>query len=292
MDTMTPNAFPITVEATWTEADVIPPRCTKPRDISHDIQHMVTVPMIGAEEFPVALISRNWEGVKEYHFYDGHLYAPYLPNSRQTEMFTAGSESFSAEQRLSGWGHRYRTLDEMHAHIEASYNTLLIVDGKVWTKTTYEPYYEVYASGTTWTSPKRTFLSVTTHSNQAEYTLFNANEREEAIAYAMAITPEEKRAETLKRFESEEATIEVLIPAAVKQAFNRTRAKGESIVSEYAYKVQRDFELAMEHKDEFVDPEAVGRGEISYRDYLEAALKHLSEVEEPRQRALEAERGW
>lgn len=292
MNTMTANTFPITVEATWTEADVIPPRCTKPRDIDHEIEHVVTVPMIGAEDFPVALVSSNWEGVKKYHFYDGHLYAPYLPNSRQAEMFTAGSDEFAATQRMYGWRNRYRTLDEMHASIESRYNALLIVDGKVWTKTANEPHYEAYTSGRTWTSPNRTYLSVTTHSNQAEYTLFNANEREEAIAYALSITPEDQRAETLKRFETDAATIEVLIPEAVKLTFNRTRAKGESTINDYANKVQRDFERTMQYSGEFVDAEAVGRGEISYRDYLEAALKHLSEVEEPRQRALEAERGW
>lgn len=291
MNTMTPNAFPITVEATWTEADVIPPRCTKPRDINHDIEHVVNVPMITADEFPVALITTNWEGKSEYHFYEGHLYSPYLPYSRQEEMFTAGSDDFSTEQRLSGWG-RYHSLDEMHAHIERHYSGLLIVDGKVWQLSRSEPYYEVVVSDGGWNGPRNTYLSVTTHSNQAEYTHFNANEREEAIAYALSVTPKEKHAAVLERLESDKATIEVLIPEAVQNTFNRTHAKGESIISDYAYKVQRDFERAMEHKAEFVDPEAVGRGEISYRDYLEATLKHLLEVEEPRQRALEAERGW
>lgn len=291
MNTMTPNAFPITVEATWTEADVIPPRCTKPRDINHDIEHVVNVPMIDAAEFPVALITTNWEGTNDYHSYEGRLYSPYLPNSRQKEMFTAGSDDFSNEQRISGWS-RYRTLDEMHAHIERHYSGLLIVDGKVWQLSRSEPYYEVVVAEDGWNGPRNTYLSVTTHGNQAEYTHFNANEREEAVAYALSVTPEEKHSAVLERLEADKATIEVLIPAAVRNTFNRTRAKGEGIVSEYAYKVQRDFERAMEHKGEFVDPEAVGRGEVSYRDYLEAALKHLSEVEEPRQRALEAERGW
>jgi len=284
--------YPITVEATWTEADVIPPRCSKPRDINHEIEHVVNVPMIRADEFPIALITTSsLDGEKEYHYYNGRLYAPYLPYSRQKEMFTAGSEDFAAVQRMSGWN-RYRTLDEMHAHIEAHYAPLLIVDGKVWTLTASEPFYAVVVARDSWSGPRYTYLSVDTRSNQAEYTHFNANEREEAIAYALSATPEAMREETLKRLESETSTIQVLIPEAVKRTFNRTRAKGEEVAYSYSSKLKSDFEKSMEHSAEFVDPEAVGRGEISYRDYLEAALKHLSEVEEPRQRALEAERGW
>lgn len=291
MNTMTPSAFPVTVATTWTEIDVIPPGCRKPRSVDHEIEHVVNVPMISSADFPVAMIARDWQGEKAYHLYDGHLYVPYLPQSRQTEMFTAGSEDFSANQRESGYN-RHATLDGMHAQINRRYESLLIVDGKVWTRTANEPYYQVSVSDGGWNGPRTTYISVTGHSNQAEYTHFNANEREEAIAYALSQTAEHEQPALLEKLATRETMIEVLIPEAVKQTFNRVKAQGESTIYHYANKVENDFKAAMEHSGEFVDAEAVGRGEITYREYLEAALKHLLEVEEPRQREREATRGW
>jgi hypothetical protein len=290
MDTMTPNAFPITVKATWTEADAIPPGCRKPRDVDHDIEVPVSVPMISSEDFPLAITSTCWDGTKAYHLYDGNLYAPYLPNSRQTEMFRAGSGDFSTIRHNYG-RLRYRTLDEANDAVARNYTGLLIVDGNVWTRDTSEPFYEVSLGNEGWnrTSPR---VSVTTYGNQAEYTHFNALEREEAVAYALSATDEEHRPGLLVKLEADESTIEVHLPEAVQLKFNRLRSKGETQVNNFANKVNRDFEAAMGHAQELVDPEAIARGEITYRDYMAAALKYLLDVEEPRQREHEANRGW
>jgi hypothetical protein len=82
------------------------------------------------------------------------------------------------------------------------------------------------------------------------------------------------------------------MPEAVKKSFDRVTAKGADDIERFAEKAASDFRSALKRAHDLVDAKAVGRGEVSYEDFLAAASKFLLEVEAPRLRAEEASRGW
>jgi hypothetical protein len=296
MNTPVINSIPFSIKGKWAQDGVIPPRCRNPRTVVHDIETTIHIRSITSEEMPVAIRRRNTNGTStDLYFFEGHYYVPFSHYSTEKEQVTAGSPQFPFEQEKAGYyysdQYKGKNLDEALANIQRSYDRYLIVDGIVWERGGSEPYYEAYRSGGGFYNTNgRTYISATTHTNQGEWSLFNALEWDEALAYALSITPEGEREQTRERLEAESRTIEVLNPEVITNQFKRTHAEGIKTISRYTDQARADFKQAMESSESIVDPEAVGRGEISYREFLEASLKHLLEVEEPRLRAYEAER--
>ena len=288
MQTMTAPAFPVTINFTWTEPDVIPPRCRNPRDVDHPgQQHTVYVPMVNGDAAPVAFrtpetFSDDGE-TKDWRYHEGALYLPYKPWSRQTEMSPAGSDYFPSE-RDANWGGRYPdrrtpTLDEAYKNLEASLGSFLIIDGIVWQRSTAEPCYD--ARGTGWSNPRPSIWIGTVAATAADqWTIFNALEREQAIESALAQSANPSKEAEFRAYLESSPVIEVLIPEAVKYHPDRDSAKGQADIAYFECSNERYTRKAFEVAASKMDPASVGRGETGYAEYLEhAAAALIAEAE-------------
>lgn len=285
MSVMTAPAFPVAINFTWTETGVIPPRCRNPRDIAHpDQEHTAYVPTATPEEAPVAFRAHPGDSTveqpKEWRYYNGQLFEPYKPNARQTEMTVAGSDTFPSERHYrdySAYGQptlHTTTLDEAKQNIDAHFSHFLILNGEVWQNTTAEPCYRVETYGMGNTS---VYLSITDNgwtAHHGEWKYFNANERQEAIEVGVALVPAPYREKSRASLESG-ASLEVLIPEAVKFHPDRITAKGREEISGYEYRNSTRTREAFKVAADNMDPESVGRGETGYAEYLEHAAAAL-----------------
>jgi len=307
MTTTTRPTFDLNLTLIWNDPGVTPPRCRNPRTVQHAIETTAHIPSITRAELSIAfrIPEEKWDRESgDYAYFGGHFYKPYLPNSGQTEPTIAGSGLFPADRDSTArtWGGALFTnqgnvtaqnLDEAIAKAKAQYDHYLIVDGEVWMKEGREPFYVVSDGRQGAGAPARPYISIGTYSNTGEWAHFNALEWDQAVEYALSLAADEDaKLATRRRLDNETRRIEVLIPEAVTLTFDRTKALGVETLDQYASKAQGDYESALKDAPEIFDASAVGRGELSYRAYLEATLRHLIDVHEPRQRALEAERGW
>lgn len=207
--------FAINLTGTYTR-DEIPPRCRKPRPITHETSAQVEVPMISTEEAPIAFRIRDLDDqTKEIRTYDGRLFAPYLPWAYQEEPSLPGSVHFPQDVNTERDNLRYVTYDvdsdeAYHQKAQDHYSQFLIIDGVVWRETT-EPGYHVSVFGFGEVS-----LGVSDRKDHG--TLFRADEFEAALAWAQELTSERRGIST--RYDNQESAeryraIEVLIPEAV-----------------------------------------------------------------------------
>jgi hypothetical protein len=271
MSTATSTHFPVTVKANWAETNVIPPRCRIARTVHHDIEYTVNVRSITAVDFPVAIKYDDYGTEVDLHTFDGAIYQPWLPWSRQTEMHAAGSQGFAAIQHYDRHSLYADTLDEAHGIINASYSQFLIVDGFVWIMDNREPFYVAAYNPRNGES----FVSVTTHApNAGEWTCFNALERDEAIAYAVGLAADDRRDAMATKLRAEPA-IRVFMPEAVTKSFDRVTSKGANDIHRFSDSAAIDFTDALEKARGMVDAGSVGRGETTYEDFLAAAVKCL-----------------
>jgi len=308
MATATLPTFDIHLKLIWNEPGVTPPRCRNPRTVEHVIETNAYIRAITRAELSVAfrIPEEKWDReAGDYFYLDGAFYKPYLPNSGQAEPTIAGSEMFraerdSTERTYSGalFTHQGNvtaaTLDEAIAKAKAQYDHYLIVDGEVWMKDGREPFYTVSDGRRSDWAPARPYINISTYSNTGEWAHFNALEWDQAVEYALSLHGDDEDAKqaTRRRLDNETRRIEVLMPEAVTLTFDRAKALGVETLDQYAIKAQGDYEGALKDASEIFDASAVGRGEVSYREFLEVSLRHLIDVHEPRLRALEAERGW
>lgn len=284
MQTLTAPAFPVTINFTWTEPNVIPPRCRNPRDVQHlGQEHTAYVPTVTPEEAPVALRldpgNSTLDQAKEWRYYNGQLFQPYMPYSGQTEITVAGSEHFRAEVNYEGYSYcradlKTSTLDEAKQNLDAHFSQYLILNGEVWQKTAAEPCYrvETYGHGNT-----SAYLSLTDSgwtAQHGEWKYFNANERQEAIEAGLALLPDSSREVSRNRMESG-AAFEVLIPEAIKFHPDRITAKGREEIERYEYRQGGSVREAFKAAADQMDPTSVGRGESGYAEYLEHAAAVL-----------------
>lgn len=209
--------FAISLTGTYTR-DEIPPRCRKPRPVTHETSAQVEVPMVTSDEAPVAFRIREIEDrVKEIRTFDGRLFAPYLPWSRQEEPSLPGSLHFPQDVNTE----RDRPFrsgesdEDYYRNAEAYYRQFVIIDGVVWRETS-EPGYHVSTLGLGGLNGSSTSLGVSTRKDHG--TLFRADEFEAALAWAREVANE--RGDRSTRYIDPESVerhraIEVLVPEAV-----------------------------------------------------------------------------
>lgn len=277
--TATRTTYPINIDFTWTEPNVIPPRCRNPRDIERPGQnHTVYVPMVTADEAPIAFRAVQEERTdKEYRWYEGRLFTPSRPYARQTWDTIPGSPEFPSEVQLNRYNSggaklRTETIEEAKASLDELFGRFLIVDDVVWVYTAWEPCYEVetYGSGT----GAYLYLTDSSRSRAVEWKFFSATERDEAIAYALS-----QLGDNASDFWREKiatgATIEVLIPEASTFKPDRVAAWGVREIESYSYLNSSDNRDAFDKASRQMNPASVGRGETGYADYLELAAAAL-----------------
>lgn len=213
-----PTPFTVTVHGTYTR-DEIPPRCRKPRPVTYDATATVDVASVTGQEAPVAFrITKLYDdgrNTSEIRTYQGRLFAPYKPFSRQVEPTVPGDSHFPAEvtaDNVRMW-RAASTADEFHATVHELFSRHLIIDGIVWTETS-EPGYLVATFGIGGINGS-TGLMVSDRKDHG--VLFRADELEEARAHAAEVSRD--RGDREDRYEGDAAerhrAIEVLIPEAV-----------------------------------------------------------------------------
>ena len=210
------STFTIDITGTYTR-DEIPPRCRKPRPVSHETSAQVEVPIVSAEEAPIAFRIRDLDDrTKEIRAFDGRLFAAHPIQIRREEPTLPGSTRFPSEidtERNHDIRHiftRAESDEDFQRLAQDHYRKFLIIDGIVWRETT-EPGYHVSVFGFGEVS-----LGVSDRKDHG--TLFRADEFEAALAWAQELTSERRGLST--RYSDPEAAeryraIEVLIPEAV-----------------------------------------------------------------------------
>lgn len=217
------DSFIITAHGTYTREE-IPPRCRKPRPVTHVTQTTTIVPAVDSTQAPVAFRVHQVipEGrVDEIRTHQGRLYGLYRPVSGQTEPTTPGSAQFPSEvdadshdlTRLMPHG-TPSSAEEFSTAVSEQLASFLIIDGAVWV-TVAEPGYLVTTFGLGGLNGS-TGLMVSTRRDHG--TLFRADEFDAARVYAAEVARE--RGDRADRYEDDEQAerhrgIEVLIPEAV-----------------------------------------------------------------------------
>lgn len=212
------SPFTVTVHGTYAR-DEIPPRCRKPRPVTYDATATVDVASVTGQEAPVAFrITKLYDdgrNTSEIRTYQGRLFAPYKPFSRQVEPTVPGDSRFPAEvtaDNVRMWRDA-STAEEFRAGVSEYFAQFLVIDGGVWVETA-EPGYLVTTFGLGGGSGS-TALMVSTRTDHG--TLFRADEFEAACAHAAEVSRD--RGDPAGRYEGEGAeqyrAIDVLVPEAV-----------------------------------------------------------------------------
>lgn len=204
----------VRLQAQWTEKNVLPtPRHTKPRDIQRDIELEVTVPSTTEDEAPVGFVVtyRKFTGrdhqlvdvVETLRVHDGQLYRQLDENvdglvrpmeADAIAIFRrAFHQSWDGTVHLSG-----DNPEEVAAEAQSQVDYFLAIDGTLWQKTSEPVYYaRTYGLGNNHGSTALHVGSVhefkTEEAACPEY-VFPADQREEAIAYTLALA--ERRGDT------------------------------------------------------------------------------------------------
>lgn len=213
------NTYIVNVTGTYTR-DEIPPRCRKPRPVTHEASAQVDIPMVTSDDAPVAFRVHGVEDhAKEIRTFKGHLFSPYLPHYRQNEPTLPGSIYFPQDVNTEH-EHTVRynlgyDIDSEKAFRDAAatyYRRFLIVDGIVWT-TTKEPCYEVATFGMG-RNHGGTSLMVGTVSRGGY--VFRADEFEMARAHAIEVAEQRGDSLSIPRMREDDGErIEVLLSEAV-----------------------------------------------------------------------------
>lgn len=214
--------FAISLTGTYTR-DEIPPRCRKPRPVTYETSAQVEVPMISSDDAPVAFRIREIEDhIKEIRPFDGRLFAPYLPHSRQEEPSLPGSVHFPQDVDTERHHLRYtpNPIDSDEAFYDAAaehYRQFLIIDGIVWVEIG-EPSYSVDTFGMGHNHGGTGLMVNAGAAGRHSGKTFRADEFEAAHAHAIETAANRGDTESVARFErdpEEYRRIEVLIPEAV-----------------------------------------------------------------------------
>lgn len=216
------SAFTVTVSGNYVR-DEIPPRCRKPRPVSHEATATYDVPQVSADDAPVAFkVERAIaEKVEQIRTHGGNLYARYLPWAHQEEPSIPGSDHFPAEvdgDRYHSFLSRPESAEEFEQNVQDHYGNFLIIDGEVWVATS-EPRYVVMTFGLG-NNHGGTGLMDSSSDNQniMATSYFRADEYEQARQHAIQVASRRGDTEDVARFEKNPESyrsIEVVIPDAV-----------------------------------------------------------------------------
>lgn len=215
---ITNTTFPVLVSGEYV-VNEIPPRCRKPRDVAYDTTVTVEVPIISADDAPVAFrVTPKWGAprtTKIIRLWNDNLYALYMPYARQTDPTIPGSVQFPAETQTMS---HFEGKEAFDRGIRDKYASFVIIDGEVWAMTSEPRYYTVTMG--LGDNHGGTSFGETDHdnSNICAESYFRADDFQPALAYAVDVAT--RRGDTLSAAEFVDSpeshrTIEVLIPEAV-----------------------------------------------------------------------------
>lgn len=208
------KSFTLNIKGAYTRLEV-PPRCRKPRPVTHAAQVQVEVRAVTAAEAPVAFRVNDWsEDENEIRTFAGRLFAPYRPTARQDEPTRPGDESFpqNVDFTRTYYGAELDSEEAFKRAIEDFYASFLIIDGIVWEEVS-EPFYVVTTFGMG-NNHGGTALMV----NGNGGTVFRADEFDEALAHAIETAEDRGDTKNVHNFKTDPEqyrAIDVLIPDAV-----------------------------------------------------------------------------
>ena len=220
MDTQT-----ITVTFDYDEPYLPTPRHRIPHMRRVNASYDRAIPTVTSEQAPVVLrVPVNGyvdEGLgpefvsltADLRGYDGRLYEPLAADGSRTTYeigrpVKVGSDHFPTTRTIPNI---FRRLAEAHEAIDATFDTYLIIDGRVWVQTT-EPRYVVHTYGMGH-NHGGTSLAVEKHGEDGH--AHPATDAAKVITKALAVAEERGDDQSLERIRTTEL-IEVLDPSYVK----------------------------------------------------------------------------
>lgn len=221
--TTTTSMFAVTVTGTYTR-DEIPPRCRNPRPVTHQVSTTVRVPVVSAEQAPVAFHIRTDDATYQaqeptvFRYWGGHLYVPWAPSVERADVHP-GDPMFEAEQSVERHAlpARIDSKDAFDLAVEEKYGTYLIIDGVVW-ESSGEPRYVIQTFGLGANhGGTGVFVDTFDRSNIDATAIFRADEMEAAVAYAAEVAADRGDTKDVAWLKTNGPrwTIDVLIPEAV-----------------------------------------------------------------------------
>lgn len=205
------ESITLTASGTYTAMEV-PPRCRKPRPVTHDVEASATVTVARIEDAPVAFRVQGLDRTEDIRLHGNRLYTRHMSHrSGEAEPFPHHLDT----QQLSLWAQAESEL-EYRSNLARYADRFLILRGEdgdqVWTRTG-EPRYFVTTFGMSGNHGSTALMTATGDpSGTRADSVFRADDFEAARAHAEDIATRRRDTESLGRFR---ATIEVLIPEAV-----------------------------------------------------------------------------
>lgn len=217
------ETFDITVTGHY-EVMEVPPRCRNARLVPYEIETVVHVPVVAAEDAPLAIESRHddtstgsvsdSEARGRYRLHRGDLYVLERRNYGDHRPIVAGSDDFRAQTTRSD--RSARSADEFAADAAHSYRHLIIIDGHVW-KRDSEPRYVVQTFGLGGNhGGTGLFAATSDNPNIKASAYFRVDQFEQARAYALEVAENRGDLASVPGLRAQEPDFRVLIPEAVR----------------------------------------------------------------------------
>lgn len=214
--------FIINASGTYTREE-IPPRCRKPRPVTHETSAQAQIPSVTSDESPVAFRIRDLDDrTTEVRTHDGRLFAPYRTGPDRTEPILPGSTKFpqDVDTTFNGLGYVGYPVDSEDAYRQAvqdQYRKFLIIDGIVWVEAG-EPSYSVSTFGMGGNHGGTGLMVNRDAMGRHSGATFRADEFEDAHAYAIEVANRRGDTRDVARYQDNPEhyrCIEVVIPEAV-----------------------------------------------------------------------------
>lgn len=235
----------VTHEYYWTEHGVIPPRCRKPRDVTHSGELTVEVAEVGEQDAPVAfevlegITERQWQQLR---WWGGKLWASHMPWSQQSEPSIAGSSHFPA--LIRGRNNFYASPQTAEAELTEWAAGYLIVDQVVY-RAVEEPRYYVATFGFGGNHGGTGLMVGYGYRHDVpKYRHFTAVQVEEARAGAIAVALGRGDTRDAERYRTWEPEIRVLLPEAQTLVIPNTYAVTVAYTDKVTFEVVAGSELA------------------------------------------------
>lgn len=255
----------VTVEFSYLERGVVPPRCRRPRDVWHDETTAVEVREVSAADAPIAFRVREpIRGTWPARWHGERLYALYRPWAHQQEVSRAGSRYFPPERRDTTT--RGLSRDDALAALRDWAESFLVVDGVVWQQVG-EPRYVVMTFGLGHNHGGTALLTDTGYNpNIAAGRYFRADQFREARASAVATAERRGDSNDIPGLRRLRPPIRVVIASAVRCQPDREHGDGDPFlnavhaISEAAPDAATAGLLTIAHTLRELEPVGVARG--------------------------------
>jgi len=236
----------ITIPYIYT-AEVIPPRCHKPRLVEQQAKVTLTIHEVTDQEAPVAIIEHDREydesgthpRITAYRWYKNKLYIQnkfqrfsHAPWETQTDLqFKTDPYPFRLDKPASFSDLKYKSQKERKIEFIRWAKTILFIDGERWV-TTEEPRYVImtFGLGHNHGIGYGTFLSTDNsyNSNISKGWYFRIDEFDKAVFMATEIALRRGDTKALPILDQDPVRFDILIPEAVR--LNPKNEHGEGCI--------------------------------------------------------------